>query len=143
VDGPHFIGGYFLDAGDGICEDTCGGDDPVSGCDGGDGHGVVLETKGVGESFPTSALHYCLCTLIVLQGRANVSAVGGVKAPGFMLRWFEMDKDLGAQWSHGGSIKRKRAFHGLEGRECRILTAWTHHVQGVITLVCEAAPVCN
>ncbi len=85
-----------MDAGDGICEDMCGSNNPVCGCDGGDGHGVVLETKGVGELFPANALHYCLSALIVLQGGANVPAVGGMKAPGFALHWFEMDKDLGA-----------------------------------------------
>ena len=121
-----------MDAGDDLCEDMCGGNNPVQGCDGGDGHGVVLDTKGVGESFLASALHYCLYVLIVLQGRANVPAIGGTEAPGFASRHFKMDEDLGARWSHGGSVKRKRAFHGLKGKECRILTAWAQHVHGVI-----------
>jgi hypothetical protein len=99
-----------LDAGDGICEDTGHSNDPVHGCDGWDGHGMVLEKKGVGELFPISALHYCLYTSIVLQGRANVPAVGGMEAPGFGSRWFEMDEDLGARWSHEGSIKRKKSL---------------------------------
>ncbi len=132
-----------MDAGDGICEDTRGGNNSVCGCDGGDGHGVVLETKGIGESFPTSSLHYYLYASIMLQGRANVPTVVGVEAPGFVLRRFEIDKEVGALWSHGGSGERKRAFHGLEGKECRILMAWVQHVHGVITLVCDAAPVCN
>jgi hypothetical protein len=85
------------------------------GCEGGDGHGMVLETKGVGELFPTSALHYFSYASIVLQGRADVPAVGGVEAPGFELRRFEMDEDLSARWSHGGSVERKRAFYGLKG----------------------------
>ncbi len=58
---------------------------------------MVLEIKGVGESFPASALHYCSHASIVLQGRADLPAVGGVEAPGFALRRFEMDKDLGAR----------------------------------------------
>jgi hypothetical protein len=90
----NFVGGCFLVAGDGICEDRCGGNNPVCGCDGGGGNGMVLEMKGVGESFPTSAFHYCLFALIVLQRRANVPAVGGMEAPGFALGQFEMDKDL-------------------------------------------------
>ncbi len=142
-DGLHFVGGCFLDAGDGICENMYGGNNPVHGCNGGDKHGMVLETKGVGESSPSSALHYCLYASIVLQGRANVPAVGGVESPGFALCQFKMEKDLGVWWSHGGSVERKRPFHGLEGRECRILMAWVQHVHGVIALVCEAAPVCN
>jgi hypothetical protein len=102
---------------------------------------VVLETKGVGDLFPTSALHYCSYALIVHQGRTNVPSIGGMEAPGFALHRFEIDKDFCSQWSHGDSIEGKRDFHGLKGRECRILTAWAQHVHGVIALVCEAAPV--
>ncbi len=43
----------------------------------------------------------------MLQGRVNIPAVGGVEAPGFTLRSFEVEKDLGARWSHEGSVKRK------------------------------------
>jgi hypothetical protein len=64
-----------------------------------------FETKGVGELFPTSALHYCFYALIELQRRTNVPSVGGVEAPCFAFCWFEMDQNFGARWSHGGIVE--------------------------------------
>jgi hypothetical protein len=74
---------------------------------GGDEHGMVLETEGVGGLFPASVLHICSYSLKVLQGRADIPAIGGMEAPGFASCWFEMDEDLGAWWSHGGSVEKK------------------------------------
>ncbi len=68
----------------------CHGNYLVGGGDGGDGHGVMLESEHVGEAFAASAFHDGMNTAVVLEGRPYVPAVGGVVGPGFDhdgLRW--------------------------------------------------------
>ncbi len=43
-----------------------GVDDAISGSDGGHGHGVMLESEGVGESFAACAFHNSANAAVVL-----------------------------------------------------------------------------
>ncbi len=63
----------------------CRSNYPVGGGDGGDGHGLMLESERVGEAFATGAFHDGANTAVVLEGRSDVPAVGGVVGPGFAL----------------------------------------------------------
>ncbi len=42
---------------------------------------MVLESEHVGEAFAASAFHDGANTVVVLEGRPNVPAVGGVVGP--------------------------------------------------------------
>ncbi len=56
-DGLEFVWWSLLDAQD-YCRQIMGrGNDSVSGGNGGDGHGVMLETERVGEAFAAGAFH--------------------------------------------------------------------------------------
>ncbi len=63
----------------------CHGDYPVDRGDGGDEHGVMLESERVGEAFAAGAFHDGMNTAVVLEGWPNVPAVGGVIGLGFAL----------------------------------------------------------
>ncbi len=96
-----------MNTGDSICEVPCGGNDPVRGCDGGDGHGMVFEAKCVNESFTSCARHDCANAAIVFEGRPYVPTVGRMKTPGFLMLWFEVDMDFSARGRHGGGVEGK------------------------------------
>ncbi len=55
--GLKFIWGRLLDAGESNCKVSCGGDDLIGWCDVGYSHGMVLQTKGVGEMFAPCPFH--------------------------------------------------------------------------------------
>ncbi len=55
--GVKFLRGRLLDAGVSGCKVLGGGDDSIGGCNDGYGHGVVLETKCVGEMLAACSLH--------------------------------------------------------------------------------------
>ncbi len=55
--GMKFVRRRLLDSGDSICKVLSGSDDLIGGCDDGYSHGVVLETKCVGETFATCSFH--------------------------------------------------------------------------------------
>jgi hypothetical protein len=65
--GLEFVRGRLLDAGDSGCKVLCGGDDLIGGCDDEYGHGMVLETKGVGEMFAACSFHDGADALVVFQ----------------------------------------------------------------------------
>ncbi len=65
--GLEFIGRRHLDATDSGCKVSCGGDDLIGGCDDGYGHGVVLETKGVGEMLTACPFHDGADAAVVFQ----------------------------------------------------------------------------
>jgi hypothetical protein len=46
---------------------------------------MMLELERVGEAFAASAFHDGANTAVVLEGRPNVPAVGGLVGPGFAL----------------------------------------------------------
>jgi hypothetical protein len=91
-DGLEFVRVCFLDTQDGHHQITCCGNYPVGGGDGGDGHGVMLESECVDEAFPAGAFHDGANTAVVLEGRPNVPAIGGVVSPGFASWRLEVDK---------------------------------------------------
>jgi hypothetical protein len=141
--GLEFVRGRLLDAKNSSCKLLCGSNDSIGGCDDGHSHGVMLETNGVGETLAAYPFHDGMDAVVVFQRWTNVPTIGGMKTPRLATRWFEMNKKFGARRGHGCSIKQVGAFHGLKHEEEGILAAWTKHVDGVVALVGEAAPVGN
>jgi hypothetical protein len=116
-DGLEFIGGCFLDTQDGRHLIKCRGNYPVGGGDGGDGHGVMLESERVGEAFAASAIHDGANTVVVLEGWPYVPAVGGVVGPGFASCRLEVDKHFRSRWGHGGGVKREQSLGDSDDRD--------------------------
>ncbi len=140
-DGLEFARGRLLDAGNSSCKLSCGRDDLISECDDRHGHGVVLETKGFGETLTACPFHDGADAAVVFQQLTNVPTVGGMKTPRLAMRWFEVNKNFGARRGHGCSIKQVGIFHGLKRGEEGILATGIKHVDGVVALVGEATPV--
>ncbi len=55
--GVTFLRGRLLDSGDSGCKVSGSSNDLIGGCDDGYGHGLVLETKCVGETLAASSFH--------------------------------------------------------------------------------------
>jgi hypothetical protein len=134
--GLEFIWWSLLDARDSCHQITGCGDDSVGGGNGGDGHGVMLETERVGESFAAVAFHDGLDTVVVLEEWPDVPAVGGMIGPGLATGGFEMDKYFRARRGHGCGVKREGTLHGFKRQEEWILVAGLKHVDHVVALVC-------
>ncbi len=65
--GVKFVRGRLLDSGDSICKVPGGSNDSIGGCDDENSHGVVLETKCVGETFATWSFHDGADAAVVFQ----------------------------------------------------------------------------
>ncbi len=65
--GVKFVRGRLLDSGDSGYKVLGGSDDLIGGCDDGYGHGLVLETKCVGETFATCSFHDGADAVVVFQ----------------------------------------------------------------------------
>ncbi len=139
--GLKLVRGGLLDARDSGCKVSCGGDDLIGGCDDGYGHGVVLETKGVGETLAACPFHDGTNAEVVFQQWTDVPTVGGIKTPTLAMHWFEVNEDFGARRGHGCSVKQVGTFHSLKCREEGILATGTKHVDCVVALIGEGTPV--
>ncbi len=135
-DGLEFVWCSFLDAQDCCRQITGCGNDSVGGGNGGDGHGMMLETECVGEAFAAGAFHDFLDTAVVLEGWSDVPAVGGMIGLGLATGGFEMDEYFHARRSHGCGVKQEGTLHGFECQEEWILVAGMKHVDHVVALVC-------
>jgi hypothetical protein len=62
-----FVMGRLLDSGDSSYKVSGGSDDSIGGCDDRYGHGVVLETKCVGETFTACSFHDGTDAAVVFQ----------------------------------------------------------------------------
>ena len=103
----EFILWGFLHAGKSVGEVSSGSDDPVSGCDVGDGHGMMLVTERVGEKFGPSVRHDEADAAIMFEGWPNVPTIGGVETPGRSTGGLQMSKDFRAWWCHGSCVERE------------------------------------
>jgi hypothetical protein len=65
--GMKFVRGRLLDSGDSICKVSGGNNDSIGGCDDRYSHGVVLETKCVGETFAPCYFHGGADAAVVFQ----------------------------------------------------------------------------
>ncbi len=139
--GLEFVRGSLLDTRNSSCELLCSGDDLIGGCDDGHNHGVVPETKGVGEMLAACPFHDGTDAAAVFQQWTDVPTVGGMKTPQLAARRFEVNKNFGARRGHGCSIEQVGNFHGLEHGEEGILATGMKHVDGVVALVGEVTPV--
>ncbi len=66
-DGVKFVRGRLLDARDGTCKVSGGSNDSIGGCDDGKSHGMVLETRCVGETFAACSFHDGADAAVVFQ----------------------------------------------------------------------------
>ncbi len=66
-DGRKFVRGRLLDYGDSGCKVLGGINDSIGGCDDGYGHGIVLKTKCVGETFTACSYHDGTDAAVVFQ----------------------------------------------------------------------------
>jgi hypothetical protein len=66
-DGVKFVRGRLLYSGDSNCKVLGGSNDLIGRCDDGYGHGVVLETKCVGEMFAACSFHDGANAVVVFQ----------------------------------------------------------------------------
>ncbi len=65
--GVKFVRGRLLDSGDSIYKASGGSNDSIGVCDVGYSHGVVLETKCVGETFTACSFHNGEDAAVVIQ----------------------------------------------------------------------------
>ncbi len=65
--GMKFVRGRLLDFGDSGCKVSGGSNDSIGGCDDGYSHGVVLETKCVGETLTACSFHDDTDAAVVFQ----------------------------------------------------------------------------
>ncbi len=66
-DGMKLVRGRLLDSRESFCKVLGGSNDSIGGCDDGYGHGVVLETKCVGDMLAACSFHDGVDAAVVFQ----------------------------------------------------------------------------